>query len=332
MISERERTLLLIVLALLGAYVAFRGTMALIVDPIRARDQRLEALRGDVEARREQEKQVLAAADRWREWRDQSLPSDARLAQSLYQEFLLGLVETVGLQGATVATLSPAPQGDVFVRYPYTVRARGSPEQLVRLLDGIYSMKLLHQVRQLRVWRADQGNLLEMELRVEALSLNDAGEGAEKELRSWRDRLKDLRTRPLMAYADLLQKNIFEPYTPPRPRQPVVRSEASPSVNPRRFVYFVGCVRVGSVAEAWLYDRLSNVLHRLVPGQAVTVAGWEGQLVEAGEGFAVFKVREGYFQLRLGQSLVELSPLSAPSGAVGSPSPAAVTAAADVVR
>ncbi len=310
MLNPREQRLLTIVLLILGGYLLYAAVQWLALQPLRERNEQLAALQNTIRRKKLQRRQVLQQQEQLQQWQQLSLPSDPRKAQSIYHEFLLRLVNEVGLEDPAVNTMPPAPQGSTLVRYPFTVRGRGSLETVVRLLRYFYSVDVLHQIRQLSLRRRDDGELLDVELRVEAISLNDGSEGGVAEIEP-REGGEGSIGNPLPEelLTGIVSRNIFAPYRPPRtePEQPTEPEE--PAVDPRQFVYLVGCVAIGPECEAWLYDRLANQTYRLRAGDTLDVAGVQGRVIMVAEEGVTFESGGRRYRILLGENLANMRPV-----------------------
>jgi hypothetical protein len=108
-------------------------------------------------------------------WGEQSLPADPELARSLYQAWLIELVEDVEFQAPSVNSNEPVRRGGVYYALGFTVRTRGTIEQLTRFLFAFYETDLLHQIRSLTITPISGGQLLDLSLTIEAVSMIRGG-------------------------------------------------------------------------------------------------------------------------------------------------------------
>src|SRR5690606_36942700 len=83
-------------------------------------------------------------------WRERSLPSDERQAGTLYQNWLLQLMDSpvVKLQNAQVEAARASRLGEN-LRLPFTVSGRGSLAQVTAFLHGFYRSGQLHKITRL---------------------------------------------------------------------------------------------------------------------------------------------------------------------------------------
>lgn len=326
MLNPRERRLLTVVLVVIAVYAGYGVLQWLVLEPLRSRQSQLAALEADISRKRLQQRQVLRAQEQYEEWLKKSLPSDISRAQSIYQEFLLTAVSLARLSDTAVTTMPPSPQGDIMTRLPYTVRARGSLRQLVELLRYFYGVDVLHQIRQLTIRRRDGGDDLDIEMRIEAVSLRDAPESMDQPLRP------NPQTLAALGLDDQLvrfvtEKNILTPYRPPAPSvvpasAPPREQRSEPELDPAEFVYAVGRVVVADQTELWLYDRLNNELHRIREGEQFSLAGVQGRVVQVLEDGAVIETMESSPRrlfLELGSNLRQMREVAGASSVRRSP-------------
>jgi hypothetical protein len=84
-------------------------------------------------------------------WEEQSLPSDSRVARSLYQAWLVRLVEHVGLTKPSVDSGDPVSHRGVFQTISFNLRGQGTFEQATQLLFEFYRAGHLHLIRNLEL-------------------------------------------------------------------------------------------------------------------------------------------------------------------------------------
>jgi hypothetical protein len=127
------------------------------------------------------------------------------LARSLYQAWLVALVEHVGLTKPNVDSNEPVNHKDMYEQYAFTVRGQGTLEQLTQLLFEFYQASHLHQIRTLDLTPVQQGRQFNISLIVEAVSFPEIKR---------RDALSDVKSdRPafgkLSDYQVIAGRNVF---------------------------------------------------------------------------------------------------------------------------
>jgi hypothetical protein len=93
------------------------------------------------------------------------------LARSLYQAWLVELVEHVGLVNPNVDSSEPVNHKDLYHALSFTVRGQGTLEQASQLLFEFYRAGHLHQIRGLELTPSQQGRQFNIALAIEALAL-----------------------------------------------------------------------------------------------------------------------------------------------------------------
>ncbi len=144
---------------------------SVIQGPVQAAREKQTALERKIEGREKKLAEARLYAPWLDVWRGQSLPTDRELARSLYQAWLIELIEDVGFGSHSVNSSEPAPRGGVYYALGFSVRTRGTVEQLTRFLFAFYETDLLHQVRSLTITPISQTSDLDLSISIEALSL-----------------------------------------------------------------------------------------------------------------------------------------------------------------
>lgn len=154
------------------AFLAFRyysGAVASRLDQLAQQDLALQQQQTQVKA-------ALAASKRMREYEARSLPPKADLARSLYQHWLLTKGEEAGLRDQVVTPGATRAVQDIYVMQTFTIAGKARFEQIVKLLDDIYRVDLLHRVSKLSLKPVKDSKDLEVALTVDAVSVRSAPE------------------------------------------------------------------------------------------------------------------------------------------------------------
>jgi len=240
-------------------------------------------------------------------WQDQSLPDDREVAMSLYRSWLLDQCKQAGL---TVDDVNPDARSARTAAYSsvgYVVEARGSLASVVSLLYEFYRSAQLQQITRLRLRPSTDPAQLAVTLRVEALILPGAT-NTDKLPEGTSDRLK-------LASADeyrqeLVDRNLFSVYTPPRPAQStnLVKQEKPPGPPPfdaAKHAYVTGIVQTGGRLQAWITVRTTGEVLRLFEGDELKVGLLEGRILSIAPRMVVVQAGDEKLQVELGHSLRE---------------------------
>ncbi len=138
-------------------------------------------------------------------WRSHSLPSDVEVARSLYQAWLLELVDHVGLAKPSVDSDRPVSRPGGLRMHAFTVRGRGTLEQLTSLLVEFYRAAHLDQIRSLVIAPVAGSDEFQLTLSIEALSLP----GAKHENTLCADTSDRLVYQDPSAYELIVRRNLF---------------------------------------------------------------------------------------------------------------------------
>lgn len=235
-----------------------------------------------------------------------SLPYDPELARSLYQDWLLQLIEIHHLDGASVDAglpnrLEVKSRGQKKRRlvghsFNMTLRAKTTLPQLVNLLHDFRHFGHLHKIRSLSLVPLGTGSELDVNMSIEVLSLQHADR--QDTLSDWiRDNDSD---DPLKHYADLLRRNLFARGLPQALAQ--IRLQAITTDKSGR-------------KEAWFGLGGTTPTQIVARGDHLTIATHQVVVDEVEIDRVRLNVDESRYWISLGQRLrdvVEPSPTMAP--------------------
>ncbi|WP_148618808.1 hypothetical protein [Mariniblastus fucicola] len=217
--SSREKTLALVVGSLAPIFILFFAFLWF-MDRYEGNEEEIDDLTAQVEAQETKKMRGMAASQRQGYYRKVSLPVGTSRARSIYKTWLDDLVlKESGMsydgvrfkEGGEIAYEGEA----VATRNAFTVKPRGTLQQLVAFLHGFYSADHLHRINKLTIKPVTKSNRgkdpiltgeLQMEVEIETLSLVD-GPVNIVEFPVWRRELPaaDDYTR------NILSRNIFGP-------------------------------------------------------------------------------------------------------------------------
>ena len=173
--QNRRKRLLLVGLALIAVFYAGDWVLTNWIDkPKELRKKKIVALQTRI---KEYDQKYIARAQQdipWlRYWYSQSLPANPEVAQSLYRAWLLEVGEYVGIAGRTVNATEAVNRG-AFYSMNFSMRGRGTLEQLTQFLYEFYNAGQLHKITSISITPVGKGGVLDLSLVVETLIVPQA--------------------------------------------------------------------------------------------------------------------------------------------------------------
>jgi len=235
--------------------------------PIDAAQQKTDKLQRAIQQREKAMAQARANARLLDKWASQSLPSDPEVARSLYQAWLMELVGDVEFVNPSVSSTQGSGRKGLYNIFNFSLRARGSLDQLRKFLFAFYETDLLHQIRSLNITPIARSQLLDLSITIEALALTaksgatDAGKSPETVFEQFRQRtwrISDrLASKSLKAYAPIVQRNLF--------------SAGQGETDPTDFAYLTSITMTDGQPEVWFNLRATNETVRLREGDTLEI-------------------------------------------------------------
>lgn len=136
--------------------------------------KRISTLESELTKQKRLVAQSAKASARLAELEQKSLPPQAAIARSAYQNWLLTAVQKANLADQQVNAISSRAQGDIYVQQTFSVSGKGTIVELVQLLHEFYRADYLHRISKLMIRPMKESKQLELQMTVEALSLNSA--------------------------------------------------------------------------------------------------------------------------------------------------------------
>jgi len=278
--SSRYRTVgLAALLVLMVAY--FGGEWAidqLIQGPIQSARARHTQLERDIQQRETSLQRLREAGKVLALWEDQSLPADTETARSLYQAWLVELVDDVGLSGPSVTSSEPTAHAGLYRTLSFSVRGRGKLDQLTKFLFAFYQADLLHQVRSLTITPLQRAEDLDLSFAIEALALNSAREPSAKPAasppaenvyeqfrrRAWRASQR-LAFDQLEPYSVIVRRNLFA---------------LGGGFDPSDLTYLTSITQVDGQPEIWFTNRATDEVVRVRAGDRLELGSLTFHLAE----------------------------------------------------
>ena len=203
--SVRERMLATVVLGFIVLAGAALMIQQFIWRPLRSRDDRISALKSEIDEKRTKIAQIEAQKPKFEVWRRLSLPADLNFARLEYEKLLRELLRQSGFERQTgnpertAPTVIPKPadtktgptlpgkKEPIYTRLTFSVVAHGELADLVDFLERFYRTPLLHEIKKLDIRRPltplagagpqqQRTNDLDIDMTIEVLVLS----GAEK--------------------------------------------------------------------------------------------------------------------------------------------------------
>ncbi|HUT95793.1 MAG TPA: hypothetical protein VMY37_40450 [Thermoguttaceae bacterium] len=281
--------------------------------PIEKKRQAYDKL---LEAKKKKEKEwegFKEGARKLAEWRKQSLPSDTEVARSLYQAWLLQLVvEYVKLDSPSVSPGEPLSRQGRFYAIPFSVRGRGTLDQLTKFLFAFYRTDLLHQIRSLNVTPLGNSEQLDLAISIETLVLPGAGPELDKDLGEEERQetiIADFQQRASHVSQRLASLTLAK-YTPPTmdDYQPIARRNlfgVGSDPDPTDYAYLTFISSVNGEPEVWFTLRATDETLKLREGDSLRIGNFTGTIAEI-EGSDVILESEGErWLLTLGEKLTD---------------------------
>lgn len=290
--NARERSLALVVGAIVGALALWSGYQRLVEGPIAELASQRDRLQAKVEDQETQVRRVTREVSKLAVLEARSLPADRQLARSLYQNWLVEAVNRVGFASPNVDSGAIATRKDLYDRLTFTVRGRGDLAQLARFLYDFYRADFLHQVTRLTITPVASTSKLDLSLSIEALVLPGAAR---------RERLDDRRSQrlaheSLANYQPLVERNLFG-------------DGGARLFDPADFAFLTAIVDVDGQPEAWFNLRTTGELVKLRRGQRLVVGDFSGTVEQIDELDLILASDDERWLLGLGESLTQATAL-----------------------
>lgn len=211
--NQRER-LLAIVVGTLAVVIGGWMLFGYVGSQFSKRQQEIDTLESQIATARRQIQAGKMAMRSIGEFEARSLPANAEVARSLYHDWLLAQIGEAGLIEQDVRAVGSIAEKTLYVQQSFTVKAKGTLPQVVGFLHKFYSVDWVHRMSFLKLKPLPDTKLLDIDLKIDALSLLRA-ESESKLVERPSQRLK-LKSRT--AYQTVIGgRNLFgPPNQPPR--------------------------------------------------------------------------------------------------------------------
>lgn len=282
-------------LSLIGVLGALWGVNWLFQSALRMpqaeREGRIARLERDILNKQVVLRRARQDSAQLRAWEEQSLPANPQLARSLYQNWLVEVVERAGFEKPNVDSGEAVAKAGAYQRLPFSVRGRATLGELTKFLYEFYRADFLHQVQRLNITPVAGGEELDLSLTVEALALPGATRDTLNPRRSARlasDSLADY-------HQPLTERNVF--------------STGGEAFDPADFAFLTAILEIDGQAEAWFTVRTTGEILKLRSGQSFEIGQFHGVVVEIEDQDLVIDSDDERWLLTLGENLSQATAL-----------------------
>jgi ribosomal protein L12E/L44/L45/RPP1/RPP2 len=119
---------------------------SMLLAPVRTLEEQADKLRSDVSKARDETVQLKVAERQLEGWKQQGLPGNPLDAQRLYQQWLIDLAVTCGLDLSAVTSPNPTTQGGIYATVRVDMNGQGRFEELQTFLRLCHDADLLHRI------------------------------------------------------------------------------------------------------------------------------------------------------------------------------------------
>lgn len=288
--NKREMMLAAGVAALGVAYGGNWILQSYYVAPLDERQARIASLREDIGKRELDLARFRKANQKLKGWQAQSLPSDTEVARSLYQAWLVELVGKAGFLSPNVDSTEPVTRKGLYSSLSFSVRGRGTLEQLTGFLYDFYHADHLHHIQNLNLTPVPRSDELDIALSIEALSLPDAQRKDQLTTRTSQRLASDGRAD----YAPIHKRNVFG---------------SGGGQDEADFAYLTAITEVNGEPQAWFTLRASGELRKLGHGGRLQVGAFEATIADIGDSDVTLLCDDERWLLGLGENLMQASTL-----------------------
>lgn len=229
-------------------------------------------------SKKNQADKAIKILDRLQAWQRRALPSEPAIAKSLYQNWLLKLVDRVNFQNVTISSPDPQSLRNIYTLYFFNVQCQGTLENLTQFLHEFYLAGHLHKIRTLSITPVKNSSDIQLNISVEALSLPGSAQ---------KDKLsaepgKSLKLASLENYKKtIVSRNLFTAYTK-QTNDSSKDSKTAANIDPLQFSYLTAIIEADGVAEAWLFERSTGETLKVHEGEEFNIAKVRGKVIRIG--------------------------------------------------
>jgi len=229
------------------------------------------------------------------EWQKQSLPTDADIANSLYQDWLQQQLIDSGLRVTDLtSSRSLRAQTDAYREFSYTISAEGSLGDFVKFLYSFYQAGHLHRISQATVSPTEEDREVLISLTIDALALPNAPREDQLAQTASSNELP-----PLEELQDaVVARNVFSPFDASQEKTASIADEAD-NARVTAMTYGDGGWRMA------IQMKDSGKIRYFRQGDRLNIGSLKGRIAELNGRRAVLESRGNRLQILLGQTLSE---------------------------
>ena len=221
------------------------------------------------------------------DWQLRSLPTDTEAARTLYRSWLMSRVEAAKLQSATVDSGSPATRGGGARAIPFTIRARGTLDQVTQFLFDISQAAQMQRIESLVLNPIGTSGQFDMAAGIEALMVP----GTTRSTLNTEITTEHLASTALAEYAVISRRNFF--------------GVGSAMLDPRRNTFLTAITSSNGDPQVWFTMRLADEVLKLRVGDELAVDDFRGTIAEILPRDVVIDAEGERWLLSVGDNLTE---------------------------
>ncbi|MFV1966760.1 MAG: hypothetical protein ACC628_15150 [Pirellulaceae bacterium] len=286
--NKNRQTILLAVFGLVIAYFVGEWLFQTVLDgPKKKLLSRARRLEKQIRKGEKELEAAIKAGKRLEVWESQSLPSNSEIAVSLYGSWLTELIEFSGFDKANVDAGTPMKRKGLYELLDFSIRAKGTLNQLTTFLFEFYNSGHLHQIRSINLSPLPRGDQLDLAISIEALILPSADRT---------DQLTSVRADRL-AFSDLADYQIIADRN--------LFGIAGRGIYQTDHTFLTAVVTVNDQPQAWFTDRFTDRVFKLSRGHRISVGQFQGEVQQI-EGHDVIVDSDGErWLITVGESLAQ---------------------------
>lgn len=234
---------------------------SLIDGPLKVESKRKKKLEKDLKKAKKEFALARKTGQRIADWEIRSLPGDPEVARSLYQAWLVDVVTRAGLTDQNIQSGSPIPRKGIYHSLSFSVRIRGTLNQMTKFLYEFYRADYLHQIQSIGITPLRNAGLLDLSISIEALVLRSA-----KRTNHLSTAVsKEFAQASLSDYDPIVRRNVFG---------------IGGGVDAAAYTFLTGVAPSKGEPEAWFTMRTDGKVLKLRRGENLQVGQFSGTIAE----------------------------------------------------